>query len=113
VNPACLECEGTGQLEIRELPFELNIANGNFCTLWNALGLDSEPCGEIPAGEVLLALESLEHELLERSETVQRGRRGCRVIDCGIGPQQAQRYIAALTAIAREADNRIEPIVWY
>lgn len=109
----CPCCEGKGHVCEIHLPFELNLANGNFSTLWAALGFDApDCCGSVAAHDVLLALDALDEHLLVRADQRGYGTNGAAWIYCGIRPEQAQRYLSELRAIAREADNRCERLVF-
>jgi len=50
--------------------------------------------------------------LVERQTTEDKGAQGCRIISCGIHPEQAQRYFDGLREIATEAERREENVVW-
>ena len=120
-DEACSECGGEGYTQIDEYPFELNIANANFKTLWNALGLECRAAemgflgatvvessdGEIDSRRILKALKCFSGELLVRGTVTNANH-----IYCGINPEQAARYIFELGKIAMEAARREEKIVW-
>lgn len=114
----CPYCGGKGQMEAHEeLPFELNLANGNFATLAAAIGCfgdgDDMWCGSAYPHAVKAALRCLDTELAVRCPTKEFGKRGkLRSMDCGCRPEQVERYTAELTKIADEAERREEMIVW-
>lgn len=104
----CSECGGTGKVRFERLRFEMNVANGNFDTLWSALGLDlADRCGSMD-GRVLQAAVRCADEAL----IVREGTREQNYIDCGIGQGQAASYLARLMEIAVEAERREELVVW-
>lgn len=103
----CYVCEGTKVISWKELPFEINIADGNFHMLWNSLGLD--PKGKPIDGRILLdALKIYDPDLGIRA-TEEDGN----FIHCGTTPAQIARYMETLTEIANEAIRREQPVIWY
>ena len=106
--PNCHYCQGTGEWTEQIYPFELNLANGNFSTLWNSLGLEFDYCGEINSGELLKAVSSLDSELLLRANFVD----GENFYSFGIDKNQAARYIKKLHEICLEALKRGESVTW-
>lgn len=114
----CHFCQGSGLWQEKIFPHELNLANANFATLWNALGLQSEPCGEIDARIVTAAIKTLDERLLLRATTYHTGLdeddqpAGARMYSFGIDQNQASRYLRTLAAIAGEAEQREELIIW-
>jgi len=106
-NPDCPYCKGTGRESFEQLPFELNLANANFRTLANALGLDDDDYGETDGRVLLKALQRTPTELVLR-ETVESGNS----YFAGIQGEQASRYFTALTEIANEAIRREEKVIW-
>lgn len=113
-DPDCGFCGGTGSERFEVLPFEINVANGNMRTLWNALGLEPGEylTGSIPAGDLLLALDAADADLIVRAERGQDAGPGPKIIHCGIVPRQAKSYLTALRKIAHEADDRCEEVTW-
>lgn len=114
-NPECRECKpygGNGKVRFERLPFEMNVANGNFAMLWNALALPFDYCGSIDARQVLPVVNATTPELLIRATDDSGSDGGVRVIRCGVGYEQAESYLTRLKAIAEEAARREEPIVW-
>ena len=108
INPKCHYCQGTGKWTEEIYPFELNLANANFSTLWNSLGLEFDYCGEINSGELLNAVNSLDSELLLRANFVD----GENFYSFGIDKNQAARYIKKLHEICLEALKRGESVTW-
>lgn len=113
-EPSCPDCHGSGELESYEFAFEMNLANGNFGTLWCALGYEPDlGGGELPADEVGLALSALQDWILERAERHEPAGPGPAIVHCGIGTRQAHSYIERLHAICEEACERGQTIVWH
>jgi len=108
----CFTCKGKGTISITYYPYEMNIANGNFYTLMNALGLDDECYGEIDPRTLLKAINRTPTSLIERHTTQSGGNGKVTMISCGIAPEQAQGYIDTLKEIAIEAEKREEKIYW-
>lgn len=89
------------------LPFEANISNGNFCTIWNALGLQWDHCGEVDGQVLLDAVLKTGPEFLVRCLRTEGGNNGgCMIIHVGIDYERALRYLKTLKEIATEAINR-------
>ena len=103
----CGYCENTRVNIIRVYPFDMNMANANFSTFWNALGLEFDYCGEIEVDEVIRALSFLDEKLLLRANYVDGN-----FYSFGIDKVQAQRYINSLREIAGEAKRRNVKICW-
>lgn len=84
----------------------VNLANGNFATLWSALGLDPTPDGQLDAHELLRRLDDLEvrPELAVRAESSLRDRNG-RVlgVNCGLDESYVRTRVQALRRVARRA----------
>lgn len=110
-DPACPDCKGTGIERFEVLPFELNVANGNFHMLWSALGLECDYCGSMHPHLIATILRSFDPELLRRADRVEQDN-GPMVVHCGTTPEQVQRYIETLTEIVNEAERREELIIW-
>lgn len=114
----CPCCHGHGFVEYVELPFELNLANGNFATLAAALGVfdddngQVEYCGAVDGRRLLTALRSLDPALVLRAPAAEYDDGRLRVFHGGLTREQVARYIAELSAIAAEAERREQPIVW-
>lgn len=108
----CPFCQGTGKVTFERLDHELNLANGNFSTLWNSLGLDVEPFGEIDGRTLARAVETLDPSLAVRSPSVEYRNERPFVYGGGIDREQVNRYIGSLLAIAREAERREELVIW-
>lgn len=95
----------------------LNLANGNFSTLWNALALPLESpddwCGEIDPREVLAAIDSVDPQLIHRADVVEYNDDSeVRFWSCGIDAERANRYLATLRRIAAHAIKVGQPIYW-
>ena len=96
-------------------PFELNVANGNWSTFANALGLvDSDSMYEGWAdGRVILGLiKRFCPELSIRGERDEQNEGEARIIDCGLSAAQVNRYAIVLAEIASEAERREEKVCW-
>lgn len=107
VDPTCPKCKGKGWDFYAFYPYEMNLANANFATLWNSLGLESKPWGELNPQVALKALARTPTALLVRENRFED-----RVYHCGIHEDQANRYFASLKKIADEAEKREEKIIW-
>ena len=104
---SCPFCKGSGVYVDVLYPFEMNLANRNFATLWNSLGLEFDYTGSIDARLVRDALSRLPQDLLLRST-----RREGNCIDFGISEAQASSYVSRLQDICDEAERREELITW-
>jgi len=111
-TPDCPDCHGTGAVTFESYPFELNLANANFRTLFNALGLPDEDYGELDSRIISRAVRKTPAALYQRARREETGERGCHLIDLGIRSDQAKRYQDALLALALEAERREEKIIW-
>lgn len=114
-EPGCPGCNGTGidcPIPFVDLPFEMNLANGNFNTLWSALGFTPSQGGSMDARQILRVLASMDTELLLRAEDTATGKKGCQVYYGGICEEQAESYLSRLKEIAEEAAKREELVVW-
>lgn len=113
-NPRCPDCGGAGEIRFPVYPFSLNVANGNFATLWSALGFDADvDCGSMDGRALAAALRNLDPALLIRADRASETPDGPRVYWAGIVGAQADRYIEILSAIADEAQRREELVIWY
>jgi hypothetical protein len=113
--PDCPECKGKGYVSFPIYPYELNISNGNFCTLWNSLALsvsNDNLCGSIDPPSLTLALLSGNPELAVRQGGRSSGRGRATLIEFGISDDQAKRYHVRLAEIAAEAMKRGEFVTW-
>lgn len=108
----CRECQGKGYVAFEVLPFEMNVCNGNFRTLWNALALPYDHCGEVSADAVLDALRGWDADLCVRAEDRIDNPHGASLISFGVSQEQAQSYEYRLLEIAKEAKRRGESIGW-
>lgn len=116
-RPGCHYCSGSGEWVERTYPFEMNVANGNFSTLWNALGLatndDDMWGGSIEAETVQRALACMDHALVQRAPRhVLRGEHNCEIIEAGIDDARANSYVSRLSLIVGEAIKRNKKICW-
>lgn len=112
-NKNCCDCGGTGVVQFRNYPWEMNLANGSFTTLWSALGMDADWCGEIDARVLLHRLRTTDPSLAERADEIQRQEGSATFISFGIDGDRTARYFAMLETICREAERREQPILWY
>ena len=110
--PDCPTCRGAGVCSVEHLPFELNLANGNFVTFFSALGLAVDHAGELDGRAVAAALASFSPELAIRGARDEKVDGGPRVITAGTTDRQVDRYVVELAAIAGEAERREEKVVW-
>lgn len=100
-------CSPDGTASFKDYPFEVNLANGNFFALWQAIGLEADYCGAIEADVLLAALSRFDVNSLV-SETVVDGRMVC----CGRTIEQVSRYFWNVSLIAHEAKSRGELVTW-
>jgi hypothetical protein len=95
----------------RKATTELNVANGNFVTLFSALGFSADECwGEIEPVELIEALHRTPWEWCLRQEQVKAYSQETgepNWICAGINPERAMRYWKTLEQIACEA-NRLQ-----
>jgi hypothetical protein len=122
----CPNCEGTGVDPIMsqfpyDYPYEMNVANSNFSTIWSALGLEKPACGEIHPTVLLKSLESVHPALMERADRSRSRQlagspesqdKGCAWFEFGVDAERVKMYIGKLTEIATEAAKREELVVW-
>jgi hypothetical protein len=87
-------------------PFELNVAETNFETLWNVLSLDPTAVSLDPR-RILKALKKTTLSLMIRGGVKQGN-----TVYCGISPAQAARYKVKLTEMCEEAARREEKVIW-
>lgn len=106
-NPKCYECGGLGKFKIETLPFELNIANGNFDSFMRGWRCGLENCGSMDGRKLLWLLDQVQQERCTRAAS-QRDR----YIDFGLSDEQVSRYLGVLSEIANEAIRRESPVVW-
>ena len=101
---------------IEYYPYEMNLSNGNFSTFANSLGLIEQEedmwAGEVYPQKVLQLLKSFDPELAVRGQTEEFGKKGARIINCGLRDEQVHRYCELLTIMCEEAERREEKIVW-
>ena len=105
----CPHCMGTGELQYKVRPFELNMSNGNFLRLWSDLMLGSDLFGSVDA-RVLSGRLGLP-ELSVRPATEEIHGENI-VINGGVTYEQAHRYHKTLAAICDEAERREELVIW-
>ena len=108
----CPFCDGSGEVRWREYPNELNMANGNFSTIWNALGLDFDYFGEIEPDVLIKAIDDSDINLAIKDSDIEVVKNGPTIITFGIGLAQALRYHTLMREIATEAKDRGESVVW-
>jgi hypothetical protein len=113
VASGCVLCYGSRRLEFEVFPWEINLANANFRTLWSALGFDADEDGSLPAYSVLNALASTSEELCCRAGEDLSVPGQCRTVVFGLSLQQAQRYWVAVREIAEEGLRRGVRVVWF
>ncbi len=69
-NPKCIECKGTGTVSFPAPKHSINLGNRNFETLWNALGLEWDHCGNVTPAKLKAALIKFNPELaVHKNET--------------------------------------------
>jgi len=122
-DPDCWECHGKGEITFSDYPFEMNLANANFHTLFSALGLSTDYCGTVAPQAVLKALNRTPLALIVREDREEpigivdclrkkAKNEGCEVVYFGISLDRAQSYQTRLAAIALEAERREESVTW-
>ena len=105
-SPTCRDCKGKGKVVFYHSRFSMNLANANFATFWNALGLDTEGYTCSPT-IILDLLKQFNPELAIRDTIEEKN-----IIDCGLDESQIDSYVSRLTFIAEAAQRRNEQIVW-
>ncbi len=103
----CLDCHGKGEVVFTSSRWQINMANGNFHTIFSALGLSTECCGDIDPRTLAKAIKAYIPGLAVRA-TVQEGN----MISCGLDDDQVSRRLDVLLEIAEEAARREERIIW-
>jgi len=113
-NPVstCSTCRGEGTVSFTNYPYEFNIANGNFSTLWNSLGFDFDYCGELDPRTILKAIKRTPVALIEKQTTEDNEEGKAHIINCGIDTEQANYYLIELVRICAEAEKREEKVYW-
>ena len=90
----------------------LDVCNGNFCTLWSSLGIDTgeDGClvGEIHPIALLRRLDAIEPAWCERAE--QNPAVNFRIM--ALSREQAERYWVALRGVCRVAIERGVMVEW-
>lgn len=110
---SCRYCHGKGYWEEKIYPCEMNISNGNFKTLWNALGLEHDYCGEICPKKILEVLKTFDDNLLLRANYVSSNDDGdCNFVSFGIDKDRAMSYTSRLKHIAIHAISRGVLVNW-
>ena len=105
-NP-CSHCNGSGKVSFEVYPFELNLANGNFSTLWCAFGFEPESIGSMNAKDLKLAVTHTSIGLSEKADKVEGN-----WISFGITKRQVETYFKRLHEITNEAIRRNKEIIW-
>jgi hypothetical protein len=112
INPACTECSGKGFFTFPQYPWELNVSNQNFHTLWSSLALPLDPdqglCGTVDPITVIEALRCGDPALAVRAgASVKLGKReGALLMEFGIDHDKAEYYHLQLWKMAKEAIKR-------
>jgi hypothetical protein len=122
VSPDCPECQGKGEVVFTSSKWQINLANGNFHTVFSALGLSTECYGEIDGRTLAKAIKAYIPGLAERAEVQERcgallpgkgdEREGALHIFCGLSGDQVDARLARLLEIAEEAARREEKVIW-
>jgi hypothetical protein len=109
----CHYCNGAGIYSIKKYPCEMNISNGNFATLWNALGLEHDYCGQICPKKIIEVLKTFDDNLLLRANYVSSNDDGdCNFVSFGIDKDRAMSYTSRLKDIAMHAISRGVLVCW-
>jgi hypothetical protein len=108
----CHYCNGEGIYSFKKYPCEMNISNGNFKTLWNALGLDYYYCGQICPKKIIEVLKTFDDNLLLRANYVDASEENATFFSFGIDKEKALRYTKGLKEIAMHAISRGVLICW-
>ena len=110
----CRDCGGTGTVSFEDLPFEVNMANGNARNILAALGITGDLWGSMDGRQLLRAIDGCDPAWAERAheESGGPGTGQCRVINCGLSAADVAERLAILREIAAEAARREEPVVW-
>ena len=111
-NKNCPYCHGSGVYAEQCLPFEMNLSNDNFRTFTSALGLEAGWTGETSPHTVLQLLNAFDPALSLRVTEKRFNEGQVRSVTFGITPEQVERYVTCLKAIALAAEQREETIVW-
>ena len=114
-HDGCPYCKGTSMYSEKVYPFELNVANGNWSTFANALGLvdsDSTYDGMVDGRVILGLIRRFCPELSIRGEREEQNEGGPHVIYCGLSAAQVSRYAIEIAKIASEAERREEKVCW-
>jgi hypothetical protein len=107
VSPDCPECQGKGEVVFTSSQWALNMANCNFATIFSALGLYTDCCGEVDPRVLLKAIDAYVPGLAVR-ETVVAGN----MISCGLDEAAVSYRFSGLRKIAEEAARREEKVFW-
>lgn len=105
--PDCYECKGLGKLVFEDSKYERNLANGNFSTLWNALGLTANYSGEINPRDLLIAVNSMNPDLGVRAP-----KKDGIIYTCGLPRHLIESYLDSLRLICLRAIKMGEKVCW-
>ena len=114
----CWHCKGTGIDRIKNPPigWEMNLANGNFSMIANAIGFADHPDdvwgGSICPNRLLELLDSFDPSLGVRETRTSKGKGGCHMIEMGCPPEQVARYVDGLRMIAYVSLSRGVDVEW-
>jgi hypothetical protein len=106
-DPNCPYCYGKGTVSSRKFPFEFNLANGNFVSLWRSLGLTlrEDVWGHID-GRTLLRVLEVPVEKLLTPDSQYDGDQGGTLIDFGISRSQAEYLSRRSRTASRFQESR-------
>jgi len=95
----------------------MNLANGNFRTLWNALGLDTgdcDLCGSMSPKDLCVAIVDAVPELAIRADRDGTSDEifGCPFYEMGIDRERIDRYLDGLRRLAVWAVAHDATITW-
>jgi hypothetical protein len=109
---SCPHCRGKGTESVTVLPYELNIANGNFAALWASMKLEVDCCGRIDSRTLGERLWKLDIHRSVQQPSVIKIPDGPTIHDGGLSLDQIVRYVEVLLVMSNEAERREQPVVW-